>query len=273
MAAVDLGAHAAVAHRGVHGIGEVDGRGALRQRDELALGREAEHLVVEQFELGVLEEFRGALALLQHLDQVAQPAVGVGFGSGRAEAVQRLLGVGRVLVDRVGGNTALGDFMHQPGADLHFDAHVVRADDGGVDRAVVVLLRRRDVVLEAARHGAVGAVDDAERPVALVHRADDDAEAEDVGELAERQMLALHLAPDRVGPLLAAIDLGLDAVLGQLLRQFLLDRLAACRRIRHGAGPAVSRMILLASGLSTWKAMSSSSSRTACMPMRPASGA
>ena len=57
MAAIDLGAHAAVTHRGVHRIGKIDGRGTLGQRDELALGREAEHLVVKQLELGVLEEF------------------------------------------------------------------------------------------------------------------------------------------------------------------------------------------------------------------------
>ena len=37
------------------------------------------------------------------------------------------------------------------GADLQFDALLARADDRGVDRAVVVLLRRRDVVLEARR--------------------------------------------------------------------------------------------------------------------------
>ena len=94
-----------------------------------------------------------------------------------------------------------------------------------MDRAVVVLLGRRDVILEAAGHGAVGAVDDAECAVALVHRADDDTEAEDVGELAQRQELALHLAEDRERAFFAAIDLGLDAVLDELLHELLLDGL------------------------------------------------
>src|SRR5690348_11861374 len=40
-AAVDLGADAGVADHGMDGIGEVDRRGAARQRDQVALGREA----------------------------------------------------------------------------------------------------------------------------------------------------------------------------------------------------------------------------------------
>ena len=79
MAAIDPAADAAVADGGVHGIGEIDRRCAFRQGDELALRREAEHLVVEQFELGVFEKFLGALAFRQHFDEMAQPAIGVGF--------------------------------------------------------------------------------------------------------------------------------------------------------------------------------------------------
>ena len=46
--AVDLAAHRGVADVGVHRIGEVDRRRLARQCDQLALGREAEHLIVEQ---------------------------------------------------------------------------------------------------------------------------------------------------------------------------------------------------------------------------------
>ena len=83
VAAIDAAADAAVADAGVNGIGEVDRRRAARQGDELALGREAEDLVLEQLELGVLEEFARAFAFRQHLDQMAQPAIGVGFGRRR----------------------------------------------------------------------------------------------------------------------------------------------------------------------------------------------
>ena len=54
--AVHLRADAGVADLAVHGIGEIDRRGAARKLDELALRREAEDLVLVQFELGVIEE-------------------------------------------------------------------------------------------------------------------------------------------------------------------------------------------------------------------------
>ena len=56
-AAIDLAAHHAVAELGMDRIGEVDRRRAARQRDQAPLRREAEDLVVEQLELGVLEKF------------------------------------------------------------------------------------------------------------------------------------------------------------------------------------------------------------------------
>ena len=89
VAAVDLGADAGVADIGVDRIGEVDRRRAARQGDQHALGREAEDLVLEQLELGVLEEILRAVALGQLLDGAAQPGVGVGLlGDRVAGAVQ-----------------------------------------------------------------------------------------------------------------------------------------------------------------------------------------
>ena len=77
--AVDLAADRAVADIGMHGIGEVDHIGLARQRDQLALRREAEHLVVEQFELGMLEKLFRVGAFRQDADGMAQPGEGVGF--------------------------------------------------------------------------------------------------------------------------------------------------------------------------------------------------
>ena len=171
----------------------------------------------------MLEELLRALALLQHLDEMAEPPVGIRFGGRRPEPVERLARIGGILVERVGRDAPLGDLVHQPGADLHLDPHVMGADHGGMQRAVIVLLRRRDIVLEAAGNGAPGAVHDAKRPVALVGGSHQHPEAENVGELAKRQMLALHLAPDRERPFLAAMDLRLDAVLFQLDGQRLFD--------------------------------------------------
>ena len=64
---------------------------------------------------------------------------------------------------------------------------------------------------------------DAERLVAVGQRLDDDAEAENVGELLEADRLALHLAPDRIGALAPPLHLGLDAAVGELLGELLLD--------------------------------------------------
>ena len=64
----------------MHGIGEVDHIGLTRQRDQLALGREAEHLIVEKFELGMLEELLRIGAVGQDRDGVAQPRKRVRFG-------------------------------------------------------------------------------------------------------------------------------------------------------------------------------------------------
>ena len=106
----------------------------------------------------------------------------------------------------------LGLGVHLLGADLDLDPHLLVMDDGGVDRTVAVALGRRDEVLEAARHDRPALVDQAERAIAFLDRADDGAEGHDVGQLLEADMALGHLAPDRIGMLLAALDLGLDAV-------------------------------------------------------------
>ena len=66
------------------GIGEIDRRRAARQRDQIALGREAEHLILEHLELGVLEEFLGLRGVLEDIEQLAQPAILRAFGARRA---------------------------------------------------------------------------------------------------------------------------------------------------------------------------------------------
>ena len=104
-------------------------------------------------------------------------------------------------------DAVFGDLVHFLGADLQFDALLAGPDHRGVDRAIVVLLRRRDVILEAAGHDRPGGVDDADRLIAFSHRVHDHAERENIGQLLEADRLALHLAPDRIGALLPALDL------------------------------------------------------------------
>ena len=85
VAAVDEGGNRLVADVGVHGVGEVQRRRPSRQGDETAFGREAEDLIVEQLELGVLQELLRVFRLKQRADHGPQTPVGtVVAGAGPA---------------------------------------------------------------------------------------------------------------------------------------------------------------------------------------------
>src|SRR4051812_42948716 len=111
------------------------------------------------------------------------------------------------------GDTEFRDLVHLPGADLQFDALIAGTDYGGVDRMIIVLLRRRDVILEAAGHHRPGGMHDAERAVTGFEVIQHDAESEDIRQLLEADRLALHFGPDRKRLLAPAIDMGRHAVL------------------------------------------------------------
>ena len=166
----------------------------------------------------MLQKFFRIGAFRQDADGVAQPGKGVGFAlqefGRRADAV---------LVESVRGDAEFGDLVHLLGADLQLDALVAGADHGGVDRTIIVLLRRRDIVLEAAGHDGPGGVDDAERAVAGLDIVEDDAEPENVGQLLEADRFALHLGPDRKRFLAPAVDVRHHAVLLQVLDELALD--------------------------------------------------
>ncbi len=120
-------------------------------------------------------------------------------------------------------DAVFGDLVHPGRPDLQLDPLIARTDHRRVDRAVVVLFRGRDVVLEPARHDRPGGVDDPERLIALRHRVHDGAEAENIRELFEAERLELHLAPDRIGMLAAPGHAGGDPARGKLGRELMLD--------------------------------------------------
>src|SRR4029079_13080936 len=76
---------------------------------------------------------------------------------------------------------------------------------------VEVVLGDRDVVVELARDRPPQGVDDAERGVAVADLVDQDPDRVHVVDLAELGALALHLFPDAVDVLRAALEVGLDA--------------------------------------------------------------
>ena len=87
--AVDLGAHRHVADVGMHRVGEVDRRSPRAATRSACPWGEAEHLVVEQFELGVLEEFLGVGAFGQQLDGAAQPGIGIAIRATASRSASR----------------------------------------------------------------------------------------------------------------------------------------------------------------------------------------
>ena len=82
----------------------------------------------------MLEELLGAVAALQQVDHLAQPFIG-------AVLRRRALIVHMLAIAPMGGDAAFGDVVHFLGADLDFDALLLRPDHRGVDGAVAVGLR------------------------------------------------------------------------------------------------------------------------------------
>ena len=205
---VDLGPHTGIADTGVDRIGEINRRGAARQFYHIAVGCEAEHLIGVHFKLHRFEEILVIGLGVELLGQLADPLGGIdGKGVPAAHPV---------TVRPMRGDAGLGHVMHLAGADLHLHPLAVTARDGGVDRPITVGLGLADVILEPPRHRAPAPVDRPEGAVAVFFRGGDDAKAVDVGQAGEALLLLLHLAPDRIGFLGPAKDLGFDIRLFQL---------------------------------------------------------
>ncbi len=175
---------------------------------------------MEEFEPRVLEEFLGAVAVGEQVDRALEPLIGVAL-----VRQDRRRGVAPVLVERMGGDAVPGDVMHFDGAHLQFHALASGPDHGRVDGAIVVLLGRRNVILEPARDHRPFRVHHADHAIAVLDLANHDAEAENVRQLLEGDGFALHLAPDRIGLLLPTAHLRLDAAPGKLLGQLVFDGL------------------------------------------------
>ncbi|MNY02377.1 hypothetical protein D3C86_1349490 [compost metagenome] len=169
----------------------------------------------------MFEEFFRAVAFGERFDGVAQPGIGVAF-----PRKQIALPVFAILIERMGGNAEFGDLVHALGADLQLDALARGSDDGGVDGAIVVLLRRGDVILEATRHHAPAGVHDAQRPVAGGNIVNQNAETVNIRKLLEGKRLRLHLAENRMRLFLPPFYVGPDqTVRHEKLTQLVLDLL------------------------------------------------
>ena len=198
----------------VHGVREIDRRGAARQVDDLALRREhvdgvGEEALLERGE--PLARIGDGVLPVEHLPQPRDLLVERGIGALRLAAA--------FLVAPVRGDTVLGMLVHLEGADLHFERLVLGSDHRRVQRAVVVGLRLRDVVVELARERRPAVMHEAEHRVAVLHRVDENAHRPDVVQRIDAGFLAAHLGPDAVDVLGPPGDLGPDAGGGELVAQ------------------------------------------------------
>ncbi len=208
--AVHARAHAAVPDLRVHLVGEVQRRGAGRERLHLALRGEDVHLVLEQVDLQRLHELVRIGQVLLPVEHRAQPLqLGVVVEAGLAAATG--LTHARLLVHPVSGDAQLGHLVHLVGADLDLQRPPLGSDHRRVQRLVHVELGHRDEVLEAARQGLPQRVHHADGAVAVLHRIGDDAHRREVVDLVELAALLGHLRVDRIEVLRAAGDVSLDA--------------------------------------------------------------
>jgi len=143
-----------------------------------------------------------------------------------------------ILVEPVRRDARFRHRMHGRGANLELHRRTQRADQCRVQRLVAIRLRNRDVVLEAAGHRLVQLVQHAERPVTILQRLHDDAEAEDVVHLSEAGVFLLHLAVDGEHRFLAATERDAHLRVGEGLRHITLhaghDVASVASRAAHG---------------------------------------
>ena len=158
------------------------------------------------------------------------------------EALLVLLGQGpAVLIFPVRRNPLLGHAVHLLGADLHLERLAVRSADGSVQRLVQVGTGNGDEILDAARHGPPGIVNDAQGGIAIFHAVGEDADSQQVVNLIDADLLPLQLLPDAEQALDAPVDARRDGMLLQLgidqrahlFQEFLADLAPALDRLFH----------------------------------------
>src|SRR5574341_1959412 len=202
---VHLGAPAAVAEVGVDVIGEVNGRGACREVDNIAARGEDIDAILEYFGPHDIHELARIVNGAAHFHQIAEML---------HTALEGFIALAaRLLVAPMRGDTVFGMLVHLLGANLDFEGLPIFEDDGGVQGLVKIIFGCGDVIVEFARNRTPGLVDHAQRLITGRQIIDNDAHGTDIKQLVKGDALALHLLPDAVNMLGASRDFRLDAKL------------------------------------------------------------
>ena len=185
----------------MHGISEIHGAAAAGQALDVAFGREDEHVRGQHVVAQALHKLL-TVGLRPVLERLADPF----------ELLVQLVDMSlSFLVPPVSGDAVLGQPVHLPGTDLHFQRFALRPHDRRMKGAVHVVLGVGDVIVELPGDGLPQRVDDAEDGVAGRHVIHDHAQGQEVVKLFHRQFLAVHLLEDAVKMFGPTLDVSFDA--------------------------------------------------------------
>ncbi len=210
---VHFRADALVADFGVHGVGEIHGRRAARQRQHFPFRGECVDFLGVQVHLQRGHEFRRLLHLLDPLDQLAHP---------QNALVVRVGNVLAVLVSPMRGDALLGDAVHFLRTDLHFK-RLPGVDHCRMQRLVQVRPRHGDVILEPAGNGPPHLMNHSERGVAVADGVSNHAHGQQIVDLVDGAVLAEAFLVNGIQPLDTAVDFGGDAVFFKLFANRVLQ--------------------------------------------------
>ena len=186
---------------GVYVIGKIERCRADGQIFNLAFGRENENLLLKDIALDRLDKLgiagAGAQVALP-VGQLAQPGdqfPGRGFG--------RVTGVFVMPVHR---HAVFRHLVHGEGANLDLDQLVIKAENGGVQGLVAVGLGIGDEILEASIFGLPQAMHMPQREIAIGRRVNQDAESDQVMNLAKIRRLLEVFQPVYVACVVAQLS-------------------------------------------------------------------
>ena len=219
-ASVNLRSDGAMPDLRVNGVGEVDGRGARRKDNDLALRREHIHLVAGDLVAQGVEELLRIARLALHLDQSAQPVRLLV----RAHAIRIAAGCLRILlVLPVRRDPVLGPLVHVEGADLDLNGLATRTDDRRVQRLVQIELGHRNVVLEAPRNRVPAPVQRTQYPVAVLDGLHQHAHRDQIEDLIKGLPAHDHLLIDRIVTLRSSAHRAFRSRAAQILLDLIND--------------------------------------------------
>ena len=190
-------------------VGKVDCRRAEGQRNNVALRREDEGLVVEDVGLEGMDKLVGITRALIRLKKLGYPA--------KLLVNIRLRRLVARLVLPVCRNTVLCLLVHLYGTDLYLEGNSAVTDNGGVKRTVKVRLWRGNVVLESTGNRFEYLVNVAECGVTLKLGLHYDADGVEVVYLVKGLVLAIHFTVKAVNRLYPALNAAADVILGKFL--------------------------------------------------------